>query len=523
MHTPYTDMVGCPDSISAVSKDASAPDVLWPTKTATPTTKAPSSVPTKSGKPTEEYKPALLSKKEALLRVPVHDLPSGLNSAWTHSEYFSKILTWSDELRKMSVMANCDTHGDAQAASFLKADGIGKLDVEQLIIASRNKGIMHAFSTSVTAEKRVASLNLLASNLQEQISEILYAAPGITIVPPHKRNLPSEENVPVRDIMTTEQQQQDEKFVVVNALLFDSTTAHAFVLLPEFLESQVTAICKAVLEAQDSLGITFEINFTVPCLISDHELDYVLPHMQHSIDKTCKEYELNKMSKLAAAEEEEAKQDTAPTASVFRTYGTGRRLFMRSSSLAQGLKCNIGVCISTPRACIRASTLVKMEAIQFAVFDVEALTEAVFRVKREESGTFMEQYISKHILAKNPFQVLDERGVGAMMQRAISDMRTARPTFNKGMDVESDKSEIKCVCFGPEVENAASIRFLQSIGMDVVSVDTAALPVAKIAAAQANVEEQFRESGKLQGWWGDAWKALDSAMFDEGNYYMPVL
>jgi len=56
--------------------------------------------------------------------------------------------------------------------------------------------------------------------------------------------------------------------------------------------------------------------------------------------------------------------------------------------------------------------------------------------------------------------------------------------------------------------------------MDVVSVDTTAIPMAKIAAAQANVEEQFRESGKMQGWWGDAWKSLDSAMFDEGTLFV---
>ncbi len=454
-------------------------------------------------------KPPVISRKEAVLRAPVDAMPDGLDPMWVRSEYATKLLEWSDTYRSMTVMTNCSSAGDAQASSLLKADGIGKLDMEDLIIATRNKGVMHSFSTSVTPEQRTAALHLLAGNLQEQVSEILYVAPGVSVLPAQKRTASQQENEPISNIMTQqERQHQQEKLVVVNALLYDSTTAHAFVLLPEFLECQVSAICRAVLEAQDSIGLLFEINFSLPVLISDHELDYMVPHMQHCIKDACDEYEKQCQKKLVEAEEEESKS--------MLSYGTGRRMVLQSN-FDKGIKCNFGVCISTPRACIRAASLVSSGVVQFVVFDVEALTAATFGVKREESATFMDQYIKKHILSVNPFINLDQHGVGALIARAIEDIHRARPGVNDTTASGEKAGHVKCVAFGPQVENAASVRYLFSIGMDVISVDTKAIPMAKCAAAQASIEAQMRESGKLAGWWGDAWKALDNAMFDEGN------
>ena len=418
-----------------------------------------------------------ITKKEALQRIPVADLPSGLDPTWLRSEYATKVLEWADEVRTMSIMANCSTPADARSASLLHADGIGIVEIETLIGAPCNKNIMKEFSTATNPEQRQASLKALTSNLTDQFSEILYLAPGVTINAAGKQRHADDQPIDQRQREAT-----TDKLVVVNALLFDSTNAHAFVLMPEFLECQVRAIIKATLDTQNGINMRFEVNLIIPVLISDHELDYVIPHLQNAVDSACREHALLMQAKLAQAEEAEAKQNGVPTA----VEGTTHMYMNRSFANEMPLACNFGVCITTPRACIRAATLVKKKAVQFMCFDLNELTSSTIGVNSTESETFMQQYLDKHILAANPFFTIDEHGVGAMIARAVKDVRAIREDF-------------KFMAFGLQIESPASIRFLQTVGVDVVSTDAKALPVAKIAAAQSQIDKQIKHDNEW-GW-----------------------
>jgi phosphoenolpyruvate synthase/pyruvate phosphate dikinase len=442
----------------------------------------------KTEKSEEETRSVCISKKDALLRIPVTDLPDGMDPTWLRSDCAIKVLDWSDEVRTMSVMSNASNPSEAKAASLLRADGIGILEIERLISSPLNKGVMHEFSTALTSDDRASALRMLSQNLIDQISDILYVAPGVTITAA-KRGA-SAELLPIGSPVIS----NTGKTVIVNSLLFDSANAHAFVLMPEFLECQVQAVIRAVLDTQDALELRFEANLIISTLISDHELDFIIPHLQNAVNVACREHSQCIQKKLAADEEQETKQG-APT------LDSAQRMHLQRASITP-LSCNFGVCISTTRACIRAATLVSKATIQFLAFDVNALTIGCFGVNSEESKTFMPHYLSKHILAANPFFTLDQHGVGKLIQTAVEEVRKLR-------------KDVKFVAFGKQMQCPASIRFMQSIGVDVISVDSAALPTAKIAAAQAQIENQLKSAGDWQ--WSDAFKAFDAGGWTDSD------
>ncbi len=140
----------------------------------------------------------------------------------------------------------------------------------------------------------------------------------------------------------------------------------------------------------------------------------------------------------------------------------------------QGVQFNylIGTMIEIPRACVVADAIAK-EA-EFFSFGTNDLTQMTFGFSRDDAGKFLQDYLDKEILAKDPFQTLDQTGVGALVEMGVERGRSTRPNLKVG------------IC-GEHGGDPASIDFCHRVGLNYVSCSPFRVPVARLAAAQANI------------------------------------
>jgi pyruvate,orthophosphate dikinase len=136
----------------------------------------------------------------------------------------------------------------------------------------------------------------------------------------------------------------------------------------------------------------------------------------------------------------------------------------------------IGTMIEVPRAAITADDIAK-EA-EFFSFGTNDLTQMGFGFSRDDSGKFLNAYVDKGIFAKSPFEVLDQRGIGKMMEIAVDLGRKTRPDIKLG------------IC-GEHGGEPSSVEFCHRIGLDYVSCSPYRVPIARLAAAQAVVKERM--------------------------------
>ncbi|MBR6925780.1 MAG: pyruvate, phosphate dikinase, partial [Bacteroidaceae bacterium] len=134
----------------------------------------------------------------------------------------------------------------------------------------------------------------------------------------------------------------------------------------------------------------------------------------------------------------------------------------------------IGTMIEIPRAALTAD-LIASEA-QYFSFGTNDLTQMTFGYSRDDIASFLPVYLDKKILSVDPFQVLDQRGVGQLIQMAVEKGRSARP-------------ELKCGICGEHGGEPTSVKFCHKIGLNYVSCSPFRVPIARLAAAQAAVEE----------------------------------
>ncbi len=132
-----------------------------------------------------------------------------------------------------------------------------------------------------------------------------------------------------------------------------------------------------------------------------------------------------------------------------------------------------GTMIEVPRACLVADKIAR-EA-EFFSFGTNDLTQLTFGYSRDDAGTFLEVYMDKGILEKDPFQSLDQEGVGELVEIGVNRGRKARPNLKVG------------IC-GEHGGDPASVKFCHRVGMDYVSCSPFRVPIARLAAAQANIE-----------------------------------
>ncbi len=358
-------------------------------------------------------------------------------------EYYT-LLGWADARRRMRVRTNADTPEDARKAIEMGAEGIGLCRTEHMFFATRERQLaIQEMIVAENREQRVAALAKLLPFQRDDFIGIYEAMDGkpvtIRLIDP-----PLHEFVP----KTREQAEALSRVTGhrVDDILARSEALHEAnpmlghrgcrlcITYPEILEMQVRAIIEAAIAcAKRKVRVLPEI--MIPLTIDAKEMKIL------------------------------ADQTRAVADRLIRAAGSK-------------LEYMVGTMIETPRAALTAGEIA-IEA-EFFSFGTNDLTQMTMGLSRDDAGRFLPDYFDHGktgIFADDPFQTLDQNGVGGLVRTAIELGRAARPKLKVG------------IC-GEHGGDAPSVKFCDRVGMDYVSCSPYRVPIARLAAAQATIEAE---------------------------------
>jgi pyruvate,orthophosphate dikinase len=332
----------------------------------------------------------------------------------------AELLTWADAFKRLTVKANADTVEAIALAKKFGAEGIGLCRTERQFNAPERLAAIRAFILAETETQKEEALALLRELQKEDFVTIFRELQGMPIII-RLLDLPLHEFLPSEaETSAPELKRRIAELGETNPMLGHRGVRLA-VTSPEIYQMQIDAIAEARAEVEANVSIM------VPQVITLQELIWVKGMVK---DKDLK----------------------------------------------------IGVMMETVRACMRAGWLAK-EA-DFFSFGTNDLTQAVYSFSREDvEKKFLSTYLQAGILKDNPFLVLDVKGVGRLMETAISWARKEKASLEIG------------VC-GEQAGEPHSIMFLHSAGVDSVSCSPFRIPIAKLAAAQVSIMEKRLASEK---------------------------
>jgi len=348
---------------------------------------------------------------------------------------FADLMALADKYTRMNVRTNADTPHDAEVARKFGATGIGLCRTEHMFFEGEKIKAMREMILAENAEGRRIALAKILPYQKADFKGIFQAMAGLPVTvrlldPPLHEFVPHEEReqaelAKTMGISLKTIQQRVNSLHESNPML-----GHRGCRLgntyPEITEMQTKAILGAALELQ-SEGVTTYPEIMVP-------LTGIL-------------YEYLEQEKVIRA--------TAET--LFAE--TGKRIDYK-----------VGTMIEIPRAALTADRIAS--AAEFFSFGTNDLTQMTFGYSRDDIATFLPTYLEKKILKVDPFQVLDQKGVGQLVQMAVEKGRSVRP-------------ELKCGICGEHGGEPSSVEFCHRVGLNYVSCSPFRVPIARLAAAQA--------------------------------------
>ena len=360
-------------------------------------------------------------------------------AADTSSGYFGRIMELSDKYKAMAVRTNADTPADAKQAAAFGAQGIGLCRTEHMFFEPDRIAAFREMICSDTVEEREAALAKIEP-MQQSDFEKLYEALGGYPVTIRFLDPPLHEFVPTteEDIKALAKAQKKTvaqiKQIIADLHEFNPMMGHRgcrlTVTYPEIARMQTSAVIKAAINVKKKhpdWNIVPEI--MIPLTGEVKELAFVKKIVVEVADK------------LIA----DAKSD---------------------------LKYEVGTMIEIPRAALTADEMAK-EA-EFFCFGTNDLTQMTFGFSRDDAGKFLPAYYENKIYESDPFARLDTIGVGKLMDMAVKMGKATRPTMHFG------------IC-GEHGGDPSSIEFCHNIGLNYVSCSPYRVPIARLAAAQANI------------------------------------
>eukprot|EP00244_Chara_vulgaris_P004307 TRINITY_DN1854_c0_g1_i1.p1 TRINITY_DN1854_c0_g1~~TRINITY_DN1854_c0_g1_i1.p1 ORF type:complete len:888 (-),score=225.38 TRINITY_DN1854_c0_g1_i1:497-3160(-) len=354
-----------------------------------------------------------------------------------------QFMAWVDEHRTLRVHANADTPEDATTARNNGAQGIGLCRTEHMFFASEERiRAVRKFIMAPTAETRQAALDKLLPFQRSDFEGIFRAMDGLPVTirlldPPLHEFLPEGDigdmvEVLAKDsgISTEEILSRIEKLSEVNPML-GFRGCRLGISYPELTRMQARAIMEAAV-ACAAHGVKVHPEIMVPLVGGPQEL----AHQTAVIRKTAEE------------------------------------VMAHSGVKVEYL---VGTMIEVPRAALVSDEIAK-EA-EFFSFGTNDLTQMTFGFSRDDVGKFLPSYLEQGILQVDPFEVLDQRGVGELIKLSVQRGRQARPNLKIG------------IC-GEHGGEATSVGFFHKVGLDYVSCSPFRVPIARLAAAQAAIKER---------------------------------
>jgi pyruvate,orthophosphate dikinase len=355
-------------------------------------------------------------------------------------DYFVRIMELADKKRTLGVRANADTPHDAKVASKFGAEGIGLCRTEHMFFAPDRIDVMRQMIMAETREERVQALDRLLPMQKADFLGLFEEMKGHPVTirlldPPLHEFLPHSEEELVELANRLKWNPDRVRNKVRNLKEFNPMLGHRgcrlAITYPEIYQMQARAIAEAACEVVKS-GHQLVPEIMIPLVGMDEELKRL---------RKLVEDEVAKVQKLRGCN--------------FDTL--------------------IGTMIELPRAALTADKIA--EFADFFSFGTNDLTQTTLGISRDDAGRFLGTYVTEGILEADPFQSIDQKGVGKMVEMAVELGRRARPQIKLG------------VC-GEHGGDPSSIEFFHNVGLNYVSCSPYRVPIARLAAAQAALKSK---------------------------------
>jgi pyruvate,orthophosphate dikinase len=357
----------------------------------------------------------------------------------TISGDFEIFMKWADQIKKLQVRTNADTPSEAKEAIKFGAKGIGLCRTEHMFFEADRIPAVREMIVASTAEQRKKALDKLLPMQKKDFIGIYEAMEGNPVTirfldPPLHEFLPSEEE----DIRALAKEMgisfEELKTTIASLHEFNPMMGHRgcrlTVSYPEIAEMQTTAIIEAAIEVNKKKGFNIVPEIMIPLVAEIKELKFV----KDIVVKTANQ--------------------------VIEKSG-------------EKLKYSVGTMIEIPRAALTADEIAK-EA-EFFSFGTNDLTQMTFGFSRDDAGKFLNDYYENKIYEFDPFEKLDQVGVGKLVKMAVELGRKTRPDIHLG------------IC-GEHGGDPSSVEFCHATGLDYVSCSPFRVPLARLASAQAQVK-----------------------------------
>ena len=353
---------------------------------------------------------------------------------------FGRIMAWADKYRKLAVRTNADTPQDAKKARELGAEGIGLCRTEHMFFDPERIFAFREMIVSDTKEEREEALEKILPYQQGDFEALYEALEGNPVTirfldPPLHEFVPQEEEEIEKLAKAKNKSVQEIKDIITSLHEFNPMMGHRGLRLavtyPEIAVMQTKAVIRAAINVQKK-----------------HPDWKMNPEIMIPLTSEVKEFNVVKKVVVETADEEIKK------AGVNLAY-------------------QVGTMVEIPRACLTADEIAKNA--DFFCFGTNDLTQMTFGFSRDDAGKFLNAYYDNKIFESDPFAKLDQVGVGKLMKMAIELGKPVNPHLHVG------------IC-GEHGGDPSSVEFCHDIGLDYVSCSPFRVPVARLAAAQAQIK-----------------------------------
>ncbi len=352
------------------------------------------------------------------------------------NEDFETVLGWADELRRLKVRTNADTPEDAAKAREFGAEGIGLCRTEHMFMADDRLPVVREMIMASSEDERRSALDRLLPHQQSDFEGIFEAMAGLPVTI-RLLDPPLHEFLPPLEEATDERMRSRIRVLRESNPMLGTRGCRLGLMFPEIYEMQVRAIIRAAIAVRDRTGD--------PPLV---EIMHPLVGFQEELRRL-------------------------------------RELTIETADEEGDVEYLVGTMIELPRACIRADEIA--EQADFFSFGTNDLTQTALGFSRDDAeGKFLTHYLQDGVLERNPFEMLDQSGVGDLMKIAVERGRSTKP-------------EIKLGICGEHGGEPSSVAFCHTLGLDYVSCSPYRVPLARLAAAQAALKESGVEAVSVGG------------------------
>ncbi len=353
----------------------------------------------------------------------------------TISGNFEKFMKWADEVRVLKIRANADNENDAKTAKEYGAEGIGLCRTEHMFFEEERIFNFRRMITADTLEKREEALEKILPYQREDFEKLFKVMDGYGVTiryldPPLHEFLPHSDEDIKQLAASLDMTFEDLKARIDSLKEFNPMMGHRGcrlgVTYPEIVKMQTRAVIEAAINVSKT-GKTIEPEIMIPLIGDINELKFIKSIIIDTIEEILAKEKIN-------------------------------------------IKYQIGTMIEIPRAALTAD-VIATEA-EFFSFGTNDLTQMTYGFSRDDAAKFLDDYYKKQIFESDPFAKIDQTGVGELMKIAVNKGKETNPNIKLG------------IC-GEHGGEPSSVEFCHNLGLSYVSCSPFRVPIARLAAAQA--------------------------------------